>query len=84
VIGAVLIGLYAWYASIVTRRNRVSEALASIDVQLTQRHDLIPNVLQIAKRFMEHERGLMDDITALRAKASPCGDSRVRLRTTSG
>ena len=67
--GLVLIALYAWYATIVTRRNRVSEALASIDVQLTQRHDLIPNVLQIARRFMDHERGLMDDITAMRAKA---------------
>jgi LemA protein len=70
VIGVVLAGLYLLYASIVTKRNRVSEALASIDVQLTQRHDLIPNVLAIAKRFMEHERGLMDDVTALRTKAS--------------
>jgi LemA protein len=66
----VLIGLYAWYATIVTRRNRVSEALAGIDVQLNQRHDLIPNLLTIARRFMEHERGLLDDITALRARAA--------------
>jgi len=69
-VGLALVGLYALYASIVRKRNRVSEALASIDVQLTQRHDLVPNVLAIAKRYMEHERGLMDDITALRAKAS--------------
>ena len=66
---AVLAILYAWYAAIVTRRNRVSEALAGIDVQLQQRHDLIPNVLTIARRFMEHERGLLEEITALRAKA---------------
>jgi len=70
VVGVVLAGLYLLYASIVTKKNRVSEALAGIDVQLTQRHDLIPNVLAIAKRFMEHERGLMDDVTALRTKAS--------------
>ena len=70
VAGAVLLGLYALYASIVTKRNRVSEALASIDVQLTQRHDLVTNVLAIAKRYLEHERGLMDDVTALRTKAS--------------
>jgi len=69
-IGAVVLALYALYASIVTKKNRVAEALAGIDVQLTQRHDLIPNVLAIAKRFMDHERGLMDDITALRTKAS--------------
>jgi LemA protein len=70
VVGAVLLGLYALYASIVTKRNRVAEALASIDVQLTQRHDLVTNVLAIAKRYLEHERGLMDDVTALRTKAS--------------
>jgi LemA protein len=69
VIGIVLIGLYAWYASIVRRRNRVSEALAGIDVQLQQRHDLIPNVLVIAKRFMEHEASLLNEITELRTKA---------------
>jgi LemA protein len=50
----------------VKRRNRVAEALSGIDVQLRQRHDLIPNVLAIARRFMEHERGLLEGITALR------------------
>ena len=68
-IGLVAIGLYLWYASIVRRRNRVYEALAGIDVQLQQRHDLIPNVLTIARRFMEHERGLLAEITDLRGKA---------------
>jgi LemA protein len=62
--------LYAWYATIVARRNRVAEALAGIDVQLAQRHDLIPNLLAIARRYMDHERGLLDEITALRAKAA--------------
>ena len=61
--------LYGWYASIVGKKNKVAEALSGVDVQLTQRHDLLPNLLAIAKRFMEHERGLLDEITALRAKA---------------
>lgn len=65
----VLAAAYFWYAMIVTRRNRVSEALAGIDVQLQQRHDLIPNVLKIARRFMEHERSLLEEITDLRNKA---------------
>ena len=68
-LGVVLIGMYFWYTSIVRRRIRVSEALAGIDVQLQQRHDLIPNVLTIAKRFMEHERALLSEITELRARA---------------
>lgn len=63
-------GVYVWYASIVRRRNRVLEALAGIDVQLQQRHDLIPNVLTLARRFMEHERTLITEITTLRARAS--------------
>ena len=61
---------------IVTRRNRVSEALAGIDVQLQQRHDLIPNVLKIARRFMEHERSLLEEITALRNSANAQVGSR--------
>lgn len=69
VIAAVVVGAYLWYASIVRRKNRVFEALSGIDVQLQQRHDLIPNVLTIARRFMEHERGLLAEITELRSKA---------------
>ena len=68
VVGVVVL-LYGWYATIVKRRNRVAEALAGIDVQLQQRHDLIPNVLVIARRFMEHERALLTEITDLRSKA---------------
>jgi LemA protein len=69
VVGLVLAGLYGWYATIVRRRNRVTEALSGIDVQLQQRHDLIPNLLTIAKRFMEHERALLAEITELRSRA---------------
>ena len=68
-LGLVLAALYVWYAAIVRRRNRVAEALAGIDVQLQQRHDLIPNVLVIARRFMEHERSLLAEITELRSRA---------------
>lgn len=67
--GVAAVGLYFWYASIVRRRIRVLEALAGIDVQLQQRHDLIPNVLTIARRFMDHERGLLTEITELRSRA---------------
>ena len=65
----------SWYATIVKRRNRVAEALAGIDVQLTQRHDLIPNLLAIARKFMEHERALLDEIAALRSKATSFGNT---------
>lgn len=60
------VGLYAWYATIVKRKNKVAEALSGIDVQLSQRHELIPNILAIAKRYLAHEQGLLADIARLR------------------
>ncbi|VUX45939.1 LemA protein [Candidatus Defluviicoccus seviourii] len=71
-IGAIALALvigYLWYATIVARRNKVTEALGSIDVHLRQRHELIPNVVRLAGRFMEHERGLMEAVTRLRVQA---------------
>ncbi len=68
VLGAVVLG-YIWYMTLVSRRNKVQEALSGIDVQLTKRHDLIPNILKIAQRFMEHEKGIFEEITDLRSRA---------------
>lgn len=65
----VLILLYVWYVTIIARRNATLDALSGVDVQLKKRHDLIPNVLAIAKRFMLHEQQLLEDITRLRAEA---------------
>lgn len=65
-----LIIFYVWYASIIRKRNGALEALSTIDVQLKQRLDLIPNILKVAKKFMEHELGLFNDITELRTKAA--------------
>lgn len=70
-IAVVFVILYGWYVVIISARNSVSEALGGIDAQLQQRHDLIPNVLAVARRFMEHEKGLLSEITALRAQAQP-------------
>ncbi|MFO1035655.1 MAG: LemA family protein [Geminicoccaceae bacterium] len=64
----VLVLLYVWYASIVRRANRVREALGSIDVHLRQRHDLIPNLVKLAGHYMEHERGVLEEVTRLRSR----------------
>ncbi len=63
---AIPVIFYIWYASLVTKRNKVFEAMSSIDIHLQQRFDLVPNILKIAKKFMEHERSLLEDITKLR------------------
>lgn len=71
VIGAILLmALYGIYVGLIQKRNKVKEAMSGIDVQLNKRYSLIPNILTIANKFMEHERGLMEEITALRSKAS--------------
>jgi LemA protein len=79
----VLGGLYVWYASIVARRNRVAAAFAGIDAQLNQRHDLIPNLLAIAKRYMAHESALLAEVTALRARAAAPADPATRFAAES-
>lgn len=63
-----LAGGYVWYASLITRRNEVREAMGSVDVQLRQRFDLLPNVVALAQKFMTHEKALLGELTALRTQ----------------
>ena len=65
-----LIPLYSMYVSLIQKKNKVKESMGGIDVQLKKRYDLIPNILVIANKFMEHERGLITEITNLRTQAS--------------
>ncbi len=65
----VIFFIYSLYASVVRNKNAVLEALSGIDVQLRKRYDLIPNLLTIAKKFMDHENALFGKITELRSKA---------------
>lgn len=67
---------YGWYITLISRRNKALEALSGVDVQLKKRSNLIPNILTIAKRFMDHERNLMEEITRLRAKVDEGYDQK--------
>ena len=57
------------YNALVRLRNQVDNAWSQIDVQLKRRHDLIPNLVETAKGYMEHERGTFEAITEARSKA---------------
>lgn len=59
---------YIWYVSLVGKKNGVLESLSGIDVQLKKRSNLIPNILKIAKKFLEHEKEVMQEITKLRTQ----------------
>jgi LemA protein len=57
------------YNSLVRRRNMVNQAFSTIDVQLTQRYDLIPKLVETVKQYMTHERSLLEEIVRLRSQA---------------
>ena len=67
--------LYSLYAKIIKNKNKVHEALSGIDVQLKNRSNLIPNILEIANKFMEHEKELISNVTELRTKSNKTYDS---------
>lgn len=57
------------YNSLINLRNRVKNAFAQIDVQLTRRHDLIPNLVEAVKGYMKHERETLDAVISARNSA---------------
>lgn len=62
--------MYGIYAGLIKTRNKVQEAFSAIDVQLKKRYDLIPNILTIAQKYMDHERNLIEEVTQLRVQAA--------------
>ncbi len=57
------------YNRLVTLRNRVKNAFAQIDVQLTRRHDLIPNLVETVKGYIKHERETLEAVITARNTA---------------
>ncbi|HTL52556.1 MAG TPA: LemA family protein [Planctomycetota bacterium] len=57
------------YNKLVTLRNRFRNAFAQIDVQLKRRYDLIPNLVETAKGYMAHEKGVLEEIAKARSAA---------------
>lgn len=57
------------YNGLVALRARVGQAFADIDVQLKQRHDLIPNLIETVKGYAAHERQTLDSVVAARNAA---------------
>jgi LemA protein len=60
---------FAAYNRLVALSQRVNQAFADIDVQLKQRHDLIPNLIETVKGYAQHERGTLDDVVKARNAA---------------
>ncbi len=69
IIGLLVAGAVLIYNRLVTHRNRVENAFAQIDVQLHRRHDLIPNLVETAKGYMQHERETLTAVIEARNQA---------------
>jgi LemA protein len=69
----VIVVLVLWiimiYNQLVAMRQRVGQSFADVDVQLKQRHDLIPNLVETVKGYAAHERGTLEEVVKLRNAA---------------
>ena len=72
VLGAIAL-LVIWviilYNGLVAMRQRVNQAFADVDVQLKQRHDLVPNLVETVKGYASHERGTLEAVVQARNAA---------------
>lgn len=71
---AVILLVVMWwigtYNGLVSRRNETKNSWSQIDVQLKRRYDLIPNLVEVAKGYMAHEKGTLEAVIAARNGAS--------------
>ncbi len=74
-----LLYLISTYNRLIGLKNRVFETRAGMDVYLKQRADLVPNLVASVKRYMEHERELLERITLLRSKLLEAKDDKEKF-----
>ena len=85
VAAALLVWIIAAFNALVALRVRVQNAWSDIDVQLKRRHDLIPNLVEAVRGYMQHERSTLEAVTQARAQAvaAPSGDLPQRIAAES-
>ncbi|SNR50880.1 LemA protein [Haloechinothrix alba] len=72
--GIIVFAVISTYNGLVRLRNAYKNAFAQIDVQLTRRHDLIPNLIETAKGYMQHERETLEEVVSARSGAVDAQD----------
>lgn len=77
-----LVAVWAWlmHNRMVRHRNRVEAAWAQIDVQLTRRHDLIPNLIELVQGYASHERTALEAVSEARSNAKAARGPAQRSR----
>jgi len=69
IVVGVIGGVIYVYNGLVSNRNRVSNALSDIDVQLKRRYDLVPNLVETVKGYQQHESTVLEEVTLARTAA---------------
>ena len=64
-----IIGVIYFYNSLIAKKNQVDNIYSGIDTVLKKRYDLIPNLVTVVKKYMEHEKTVLEDIVKLRNSA---------------
>jgi LemA protein len=67
VVVIVVLAVVAIFNGLISKRNRVQDAWAQIDVQLKRRYDLIPNLIETVKGYAKYEKGVLTQVTQLRS-----------------
>lgn len=83
VLGVVVLGIIfiiGLYNSLIRLNNRVKEAFSDIDVQLKRRYDLIPNLVETVKGYMQHEAQTLEKVTSARTQAMNAGTLNERAK----
>lgn len=78
ILAAVALYAIVIYNTLIRRKNLVEEGWSGIDVQLKQRANLIPNLIECVKGYMAHERGVLENITELRTQCLTAKNMRTR------
>jgi LemA protein len=74
----VVLAVIGMYNGLVTLRNRYKNAFSQIDVQLKRRYDLIPNLVEVAKGYIKHERETLEAVIKARNAAYSAGQQAAR------
>lgn len=80
IVAVVLLVVVGAYNKLVALDQRADQSFADIDVQLKQRQDLIPNLVETVKGYAAHERGTLDAVTAARAAAAGAHNVNERVQ----
>ena len=85
---ALVAGAAVWaiaaYNRLVQLRNRIANAFGQIDVQLKRRHDLVPNLIEVARGYLQHEAATLQAVVAARSQAQGAAAAARAAPTSAG